>query len=42
MRELASFLLLAFVVLPLLLFGAVIVYGFAVWFLQILFWGPPT
>ncbi|MEZ5907028.1 MAG: periplasmic nitrate reductase, NapE protein [Geminicoccaceae bacterium] len=41
-RELATFLILAFVVLPALLFGAVAAYGFVVWFLQILYLGPPT
>ncbi|MCB1888875.1 MAG: hypothetical protein KDH20_14800 [Rhodocyclaceae bacterium] len=41
-RELALFLLLAFVVLPAVMFGAVAAYGFAVWFLQILYLGPPT
>lgn len=40
--ELASFLILAFVALPALMFGAVAAYGFAVWFLQILYLGPPT
>ena len=41
-REIWSFLLLAFVLLPLILFGAIAAYGFVVWFMQILFWGPPT
>jgi nitrate reductase NapE len=38
----ASFLLLAFVGLPVLMVGAIVVYGFVVWFLQIMVLGPPT
>ncbi|WP_282569176.1 hypothetical protein [Aliiroseovarius sp. S1339] len=41
-REVTLFLLLAFVLLPILMVGAIAAYGFIVWFMQILFWGPPT
>ncbi|MFA7428555.1 MAG: hypothetical protein WCZ23_00190 [Rhodospirillaceae bacterium] len=41
-REFLSFILLAFVALPMVMFGAIAAYGFIVWFLQILFFGPPT
>lgn len=41
-NEWASFLLLAFVGLPVLMGGAIAGYGFAVWFLQIMVFGPPT
>ncbi|WP_460551765.1 periplasmic nitrate reductase, NapE protein [Comamonas piscis] len=34
-------LLLAFVGLPIMTLLAVCAYGFAIWFMQILFWGPP-
>lgn len=34
-------LLLAFVGLPVVSLLAVCAYGFAIWFMQILFWGPP-
>ena len=37
-----SFLLLAFVGLPVLMVGTIAVYGFVVWFLQIMVFGPPT
>lgn len=37
-----SFLLLAFVGLPVLMVGSIVVYGFVVWFLQIMVLGPPT
>ncbi len=40
--EIWSFLLLAFVLLPIVMFGAIAAYGFIVWFMQIWFWGPPT
>lgn len=40
--EWAKFLSLAFVILPILALLAICVYGFVVWFGQILFWGPPT
>ncbi len=33
---------LAFVALPVVMVGAIITYGFVVWFLQILFFGPPS
>ncbi len=41
-NEWASFLLLAFVALPATMIGAIITYGFVVWFLQILVFGPPS
>lgn len=41
-NEWASFLVLAFVVLPLVMVSVIVVYGFVVWFLQILFFGPPS
>lgn len=41
-REVISFLVLAFVLLPIVMVGAIAAYGFIVWFMQILFWGPPT
>ncbi len=41
-NEWMSFLLLAFVGLPVVMVGAIVVYGFVVWFSQILFFGPPT
>lgn len=34
-------LLLAFVGLPIVTLLAVCAYGFIIWFMQILFWGPP-
>lgn len=34
-------LLLAFVGLPFVALLAVCAYGFIIWFMQILFWGPP-
>jgi periplasmic nitrate reductase NapE len=36
------FLLLAFVGLPVTMVMAIATYGFVVWFLQILFFGPPS
>ncbi|TNF20661.1 MAG: nitrate reductase [Rhodobacteraceae bacterium] len=41
-RDIGSFLLLACVILPVVMFGAIAAYGFFIWFMQILFWGPPT
>lgn len=35
-------LLLAFVGLPVFALLCVCAYGFVIWFMQILFWGPPT
>lgn len=35
-------LLLAFVGLPFVTLLAVCAYGFIIWFMQILFWGPPN
>ena len=35
-------LLLAFVGLPVVALLAVCAYGFIIWFMQILCWGPPT
>ena len=40
--EWAKFLLLAFVGLPFTMVALIAVYGFIVWFLQILFFGPPS
>lgn len=34
-------LLLAFIGLPIMTLLAVCAYGFIIWFMQILFWGPP-
>ncbi len=41
-NEWRSFLLLAFVGLPVVMVGSIVVYGFIVWFLQIMFFGPPS
>lgn len=41
-NEWMSFLLLAFVGLPVVMVGSIVVYGFIVWFLQIMFFGPPS
>ncbi|TKB24617.1 hypothetical protein FCL47_17440 [Desulfopila sp. IMCC35006] len=41
-KEWLSFLLLAFIVLPTVMVGAIAIYGFAVWGLQILVFGPPS
>ena len=41
-REVLIFLLLAFVILPIVMVGAISAYGFIVWFMQLWFWGPPT
>ena len=40
--EWAKFLSLAFVARPVVAFVMICVYGFIVWFGQILFWGPPA
>lgn len=40
--EWPRFLLLAFVGLPITMTLAIAAYGFVVWFLQILFFGPPS
>jgi nitrate reductase NapE len=40
--EWPKFLLLAFVGLPITMTLAIAAYGFVVWFLQILFFGPPS
>lgn len=40
--EWPAFLLLAFVGLPLAMTLVIAAYGFVVWFLQILFFGPPS
>nr|WP_211485716.1 hypothetical protein [Achromobacter ruhlandii] len=40
--EWAKFLSLAFVACPVVAFLMICVYGFIVWFGQILFWGPPA
>lgn len=36
------FFLLAVVILPILTICLIGAYGFAVWFMQLLFWGPPS
>jgi len=41
-NEWPRFLLLAFVGLPIAMTLAIAAYGFVVWFLQILFFGPPS
>lgn len=41
-REWRSFLLLAFVGLPITMGAALVLYGFLVWFSQLLFFGPPA
>lgn len=41
-NEWSSFLLLACVVLPTVMACAIAIYGFAVWGLQILVFGPPS
>lgn len=41
-REWPSFLLLAFVGLPIAMTLAIAAYGLIVWFLQILVFGPPS
>jgi nitrate reductase NapE len=40
--EWKKFLLLAFVGLPVTMGALMVVYGFLVWFSQILFFGPPA
>lgn len=41
-REWPAFLLLAFIGLPVTMVLLIAAYGFLVWFLQILFFGPPS
>lgn len=41
-NEILSFILLAFIGLPIVMVGAISAYGFLVWFLQIMFFGPPS
>ena len=41
-REWTAFLLLAGIGLPLAMVLGIAAYGFVVWFLQILFFGPPS
>ena len=41
-RELRVFLFLTIVLAPMLAFGIVAFYGFAVWMSQLLIFGPPT
>lgn len=41
-REWPSFLLLAFVGLPITMVMLIAAYGFVVWFLQIMLFGPPS
>ena len=41
-NEWRKFLLLAFIGLPITMTLAIAAYGFVVWFLQILFFGPPS
>lgn len=40
-RDWRNFLLLGFVGLPVTVFLLICAYGFAIWFMQLLFWGPP-
>ena len=40
--EWKRFFMLGFVGLPIAILLAVCAYGFAIWFMQILFWGPPN
>ena len=40
--EWKRFFMLGFVGLPIAILLAVCAYGFIVWFMQILFWGPPN
>lgn len=40
--EWTKFLSLAFVACPVVAFLMICIYGFVVWFGQILFWGPPA
>lgn len=40
--EWPKFLLLAFIGLPVTMTLSIAAYGFVVWFLQILFFGPPS
>lgn len=41
-NEWPKFLLLAFIGLPVTMTLSIAAYGFVVWFLQILFFGPPS
>ena len=41
-KEWPAFLLLAFVGLPVTMTLLIAAYGFVVWFLQLLFFGPPA
>ncbi len=41
-EEWRRFLLLAIIILPILAVCAIGAYGFFVWFMQLLFWGPPS
>ncbi len=40
--EWKRFFMLGFVGLPIAILLAVCAYGFIIWFMQILFWGPPS
>ncbi len=40
-KEWKRFLLLAFIGLPIMAAIMISLYGFAIWFGQIFFWGPP-
>ncbi|WP_084331529.1 nitrate reductase [Ignatzschineria larvae DSM 13226] len=42
LEEWRSFLLLAIIILPILAVCAIGAYGFFIWFMQLLFWGPPA
>ena len=41
-EEWRRFLLLAIIILPILAVCAIGAYGFFIWFMQLLFWGPPS
>ena len=41
-KRLAFFCLVAGIIMPGLMVGSLIVYGFVVWFMQIFFFGPPS
>ncbi|GAA5104256.1 periplasmic nitrate reductase, NapE protein [Wohlfahrtiimonas larvae] len=40
-REWRNFLILGFIGLPIITVLLICAYGFSVWFMQLLFWGPP-
>ena len=40
--EWRRFFLLAVIILPIIAVCAIGAYGFFIWFMQLLFWGPPS